>query len=125
MFSGLWALKPVNLIVWITVPAVILWLLYFYPPCIFYRLTGFFCPGCGSRRAVSSVFEGNLLQAAGYNLLLMAVVAERLIYFILAGFSGGKLQWPTAWYYRMFFISAICFGIMRNLPLVPFVWLAP
>jgi hypothetical protein len=122
MFSGSWPLKPVNLIVWITVAAVILWLFYFYPSCIFHRLTGLFCPGCGSRRAVLAVLDGNWRQAAGYNILLMAAVGERVVYFILAGF---KLRFYSSNYLRFLLIIALGFGILRNLPVEPFCWLAP
>jgi hypothetical protein len=122
MFYGL---KPVNLIVWIIAPAVILFLFYYYPSCIFYRLTGLFCPGCGLRRAISALLYGNWREAAGYNFLLIAVVAERLVYLVLAGFRGSRLQLPGTWYYRLLFISALCFGILRNIPVEPFNWLAP
>ena len=40
------------------------------PDCAFYRLTGFYCPGCGSGRAVSALLHGHLLEAFRWNPLL-------------------------------------------------------
>ena len=36
-------------------------------PCAFYRLTGFYCPGCGGTRALLSLLQGHVLQALWYH----------------------------------------------------------
>ena len=39
-----------------------------YPlPCVFYSLTGFYCPGCGAGRASYSLLHGRFLDAFCYN----------------------------------------------------------
>lgn len=36
-------------------------------PCIFQRLTGFYCPGCGGTRALLALFHGRLLRSLVYH----------------------------------------------------------
>ena len=35
--------------------------------CIFWRMTGFYCPGCGGTRAVLALMQGRLLRALIYH----------------------------------------------------------
>lgn len=43
------------------------WYLYVLPkydiPCIFYTLTGFYCPGCGGTRAFSAMVHGHFVRS--------------------------------------------------------------
>lgn len=34
------------------------------PPCVFHRLTGYYCPGCGGTRSLKALLSGNLLVCA-------------------------------------------------------------
>lgn len=43
----------------------------FFPKCPFYTLTGFFCPGCGSQRALHHLLNGNILLAFEKNALFL------------------------------------------------------
>ena len=42
----------------------------FFTPCLFHRITGLYCPGCGSGRAVNALFHGRFAEAVSYNILL-------------------------------------------------------
>lgn len=101
----------------------------FYPPCPFHRLTGLYCPGCGSLRAVHQLLHGNLPVALGLNPLMVlslpflgyclispcvATVAKRAN----AGFI------PAFWIWLILLVI-ILFWILRNLPIYPFTLLAP
>lgn len=33
-------------------------------PCVFYRLTGYFCPGCGGTRSVIALLHGKIIVSA-------------------------------------------------------------
>lgn len=44
------------------------------PPCAFYKLTGFYCPGCGATRAVYALFQGDLLESLFYHPFIVYTV---------------------------------------------------
>ncbi len=97
--------------------------------CIFFGLTGFYCPGCGSTRAIKAAIRGQFGQAFLYNPLLfiigipsvMIVVHEYLrIVFPGLGLKPIVLPWQvdTAAVALIF-----AFWILRNIPV--FSFLAP
>ena len=60
--------------------AYILWpgLFEDLPPCLFHKLTGFYCPGCGGTRAVISLLRGRFLTSFLYHpfVLYTALIGE-------------------------------------------------
>ena len=44
------------------------------PQCIFYRLTGLQCPGCGAQRMTHALMHGNITEAWGYNAFLLLML---------------------------------------------------
>ncbi len=40
-------------------------------PCLFHRLTGFYCPGCGGTRAVRYLLRGEIVKSIQYHPLVM------------------------------------------------------
>lgn len=38
-------------------------ILNYVPPCMFHRVTGYYCPGCGGTRAVFTFFRGDIARA--------------------------------------------------------------
>ena len=54
----------------------------FYIPCIFKKITGFYCPGCGITRMFRSLLELNIYQAFRYNPLVFILLILGLIYLI-------------------------------------------
>lgn len=45
-----------------------------YPTCPFLAVTGLFCPGCGSLRAVHALAHGEVGAAAGLNILTVLAI---------------------------------------------------
>ncbi len=101
-----------------------------FPPCPFHYLTGWYCPGCGSLRAIHQLLHGNVRAAWAMNplsLLLFPFLAYGLARETISYWRGQPLPQfavPGAW------IRALCalivlFGIVRNLPFHPFDLLAP
>lgn len=37
------------------------------PPCLFHKMTGYYCPGCGGTRAVQLLFKGQLVRSFWYH----------------------------------------------------------
>ena len=90
-----------------------------WPACPFHAVTGGDCPGCGSLRAVRSLLSGDLLAAAGYNVL--AVLALPLL--VLAWFRwarGTPLVWSNAFVRALPWVVGV-WWVARNLPFQPFL----
>lgn len=86
-----------------------------FPKCHFHQLTGLHCPGCGATRAVHSALNGRLVDAIGYNALL-----------VLGTPLFGGLWW-AAYRFRpegrlaksiplVVFAAFIVFFVIRNVP---------
>jgi hypothetical protein len=101
-----------------------------FPPCPVRYWTGWYCPGCGSLRAIHQLLHGNLRAAWALNpltMVLLPFLTYGLASFALFEIRGKGLPQP---FLRAVWICALCaaiilFGIMRNLPLHPFDLLAP
>jgi len=101
-----------------------------FPPCPLRYLTGLYCPGCGSLRAIHALLHGDLRRALSMNLLsvlLLPFIAYGLISEIHRHFRGRPMPgtWIPASYIRVLLAVIVLFGIARNLPFHPFDWLAP
>lgn len=102
-----------------------------FPHCPFNTLTGLYCPGCGSQRAISSLLHANFIQAAGFNILLVLSLPFLMYAAVVAGinaFVKHKLKQPI--FYSPFFVKTVLvvvvvFFIARNIPSYPFTLLAP
>jgi hypothetical protein len=101
-----------------------------FPPCPVRYLTGLYCPGCGSLRAVHALLHGDLRRAWAMNPLAMTLlpfIGYGLISEVHAHFRGralpGMMLPATA--IRALCVIILLFGVVRNLPLHPFDWLAP
>jgi len=101
-----------------------------FPPCPVRYLTGLYCPGCGSLRAMHALLHGELGRAWAMNPLMIVMlpfVTYGLVSAALLELRGKGLPevvLPATWI-RAFCVAVIVFGIARNLPLYPFDLLAP
>lgn len=98
------------------------------PPGPVHTLTGFWCAGCGTTRAMHALMHGQLKLALTMNPL--AVIALPLLPVIVLfnrghvppGFEGvaRTLCSPRVWA-----VVLVAYIVARNLPWPPFSWLAP
>lgn len=87
-------------------------------PCIFHKITGWKCPGCGITTLILCLLEGDFKGAFAANPFLFvtgpALLAELGYYYL---FLDDKRKLPT-WNNRLIIlygISLLIFGILRNL----------
>lgn len=80
-------------------------------PCIFNKITGFYCPGCGMTRAVNSAFHLEFKEAMGYNILIFIVPPLLIMHYFLDKRSKkhGKIL------LIFIIILVIIYGITRNI----------
>jgi Protein of unknown function (DUF2752) len=101
-----------------------------FPSCPLLYLTGWYCPGCGSLRAMHQLLQGNLRAAWSLNpltILLLPFLAYGTASYALFEIRGchlPRLFLPAVWI-RALCAVIILFGIARNIPLHPFDLLAP
>lgn len=98
---------------------------YLYVPCLFHLTTGLHCPGCGSTRAVSSFFNGDIALGFKNNLLIILWGPYLFYRFSLSLYSwiDGKqrVAWsPPPLSIIFFLFITIAYTILRNLPFEPF-----
>jgi len=101
----------------------------FYPFCVFHRITGLQCPGCGSLRAMHQLLHGNFTAAFHYNALLILSLPLLLAQAVRIGIARANQQPSRArikasWLWTGLVVM-ILFGVLRNLPFPAFAWLAP
>jgi hypothetical protein len=95
----------------------------FYPVCLFKKMTGYDCPGCGGLRALHQLLRGEVWCA--FQLNAMVVVALPLLgaWAVQAWATGSRGScrkapvWIAAW---VALAVVVGFGVLRNLPLWPF-----
>lgn len=101
-----------------------------FPPCPLHYLTGLYCPGCGSLRAIHQLLQGHLQGAWAMN-PLTCLLLPFLIYgltshaLLCARGRGLPRVVMSAASIRALCAVIVLFGILRNLPMHPFDWLAP
>ena len=103
---------------------------HLFPPCPFLWLTGWYCPGCGSLRALHQLLHGNLFAAFAFNPFavlsfpfLVYAGASRAV-FLLHGRYLPRIFLP-GWFIWVLGFAVVLFGILRNLPVYPFHLFAP
>lgn len=89
------------------------------PKCLFHEVTGLFCPGCGNTRALHALLHGHILMSLRYNLLLIPAILTVLLLVMRPRLAlKPSIAWSIA-------VVVIAFAILRNLPWMPFLLLAP
>ncbi|MEM1270022.1 MAG: DUF2752 domain-containing protein [Bacteroidota bacterium] len=101
-----------------------------FPKCPVWLSTGWFCPGCGTQRAVHALLHGRILEALSFN--LFAVLA--LPYLAVGLWRMGRRMWTgsssqralaPAWTVWLFLAGVLAFTLWRNLGGPIGSWLAP
>ena len=98
-----------------------------YPTCPFLAITGAFCPGCGSLRALHALAHGDLASALGSNVLTVLAVLPLIVVWLRwarRSWAGTARRSVTPAFAIWVLLAVVCvFAVLRNLPAG--AWLAP
>jgi len=93
----------------------------YFLPCIFYQLTGYQCPGCGTQRAIHSLLHLNIKQGFFYNPILVIAIPLIILLVYLEHFKG-KNRFPklhkalsSKIFILIVFIFIMTYWILRNI----------
>lgn len=97
-----------------------------YPTCPTLALTGLFCAGCGSLRAVHELTHLDLAGAWAMNPLLVLAVpflGAAWVLWLRRGWAGTPRRWiAPPWLVWVIFAVVVTYSVARNIPeLAPFL----
>jgi hypothetical protein len=102
----------------------------FYPTCPFFALTGLYCPGCGTCRALHELLHGHVAESFGLNPLMLFslpflgyLLLPNVVYAV-AGKRIPMVSVPALWA-RLALWTILAYWVLRNVPYYPFDLLAP
>ena len=98
--------------------------------CPYHSLTGMYCPGCGTMRALHQLLHGHVLAAARFNLLTILVLPFlgypflSSVMMLVRGRALSRVMLPgvLGW---VLAAAVILFWVLRNIPVYPLTVLAP
>ena len=101
-----------------------------YPTCPFLGLTGCYCPGCGTLRALNRLLYGDVTGALGFNLIAVLSVPFLAYTYFTGALRAFQLRAPRPIFLHSYWIWALLVGIiafwtLRNLPGSFLTFLAP
>jgi hypothetical protein len=101
-----------------------------FPPCPFHALTGLYCPGCGSGRALHHLLHGEVPAALALNPLMVVLLPVMIVWALINSLPSlfariytrvaplGRWAWVVPAVLALYWIA-------RNIPCHPFNILAP
>jgi hypothetical protein len=103
---------------------------HLFPSCPFHAVSGWYCPGCGSQRAIHQLLHGDFVRAWGYNPLVFFAILMVGYHWGVQGLNQLKGVQIRNLIYRplttwIILVLVLAFWILRNLPFAPFDSLAP
>lgn len=99
-----------------------------YPKCVFHEITGLYCPGCGAARAFHALLHGRFLEALDFNPLLVVTLPVIIIMVVLelVGWLRNRRYGIFHMWQAIALVALIItYTMLRNLPIEPFIYLAP
>jgi hypothetical protein len=91
-----------------------------YPTCPFLAVTGWFCPGCGSLRALHALVGGDVREALARNplaVLAVPALAAWWVAWLVRSLRARPRRWVApAWSIWALLAVVLAFWVARNLP---------
>ena len=113
------AVMPVCIIIRVLICRLIILRPGIHPGCVFYTLTGYYCPGCGGTRSFILLSSGHIIKALYYNPIVpFGAVLLAAFYIEILFKAAGKCRKIiprscTFWY--IFLGIMLAFYFLRNL----------
>jgi hypothetical protein len=104
--------------------------LVLFPKCPFFAFTGYYCPGCGSQRAIHSFLHFRWSDVVNHNFLVFPA-ALFIMYHVARSVLNKRfgVSMPDFLYRKwtpwIILGIVLVFWALRNLPFEPFQWLKP
>ena len=89
------------------------------PPCPIHWATGFYCPGCGSTRAIHCLLHGDLHGALSKNALMVLSIPLLGLLYLRPSWAYSR---ATPWIALAVLLG---YAVLRNVNAYPFTLLAP
>ena len=88
-------------------------------PCIFNKLTGVKCPGCGMTHAIAALCRGDVEEALEDNILCISVLPVTCLYLFYRAicYVNGREERFHIWEYALLillFAVTVGYGVLRN-----------
>jgi hypothetical protein len=90
-----------------------------YPTCPFLAVTGWFCPGCGSLRALHALAHGDLREALARNPLMVVTVPVLVLWWgawLVRSVRARARRVVPAWTIWALLVVVVAYAVARNLP---------
>lgn len=92
---------------------------HIFPQCLFYRLTGWQCAGCGSQRMIHALLHGDIVAAWHYNAMIL-LASPILISMLVANLFKHKIPRFHKFIYSPWVVwtlvgSIMVWWILRNI----------
>lgn len=100
------------------------------PPCPFHSITGLYCPGCGSTRALGYLVRGLLLNSLRYNPLVLPLIPILTVGIILNFYEQftKKRLFPSRFRFEVSLLIlslVLLLTLLRNIPMQCFDFIRP
>ena len=110
-------------VIFVTIMAILVLMDRIAIPCIFNKVTGLYCPGCGITRAIKAGLKGHFSESFHINVLLYTVIPLLFLNEIIYRLTKKKYKKAYNVTIIVLLIGVVIFGILRNFP--QFSYLAP
>jgi hypothetical protein len=96
-------------------------------PCVFLKMTGLYCPGCGTGRALKAFVHGRIGEAFRYNsmLFILGIPFGGILFHEYLRFVFPKMRlrpvYLAGWIGNGTLIVIVLYWIFRNIPLLSFL----
>ncbi|MFD2791677.1 DUF2752 domain-containing protein [Arenibacter sp. H213] len=102
----------------------------YFLKCPFYHITGYYCTGCGSQRALHNLLHLDIAGVMRHNALFIPALLLIAYHWTIKYFPfKNSKKYPDIVYHPktpvIVFLIVVLFTIFRNIPLFPFSLLAP